>query len=268
MFENVDIAASEATPCVPCAHGRRRPWHSVATTTPSSGPAPSGTRTSSLMRRANVSFVSLGIFSWSLARAGQGRVRVRVARHDPGQGARRRHRRRPRDRDRDPAAVALGRAPGDPPGRRRRPHALAGEPADLVPDVARLPRVRRRAHPAGGDALPRAPRGGDVARLQRVRLPQPALLLRRVRAPLPHLAPAALRRPRGAQRRVGHGLLEPALHRLGPDPAAAPVDDVQQPDARARLQALQARTHSSTTCAPNAPCSTSSRRASPSRRTS
>ena len=69
--------------------------------------------------------------------------------------------------------------------------------------------------------------------------------------------------PRRAQRRVGHRLLEPALHRLGADPAAAPVDDVQQPDARARLQALQLRRAARRTCGPSAPSSTSSPPACP-----
>ena len=38
---------------------------------------------------------------------------------------------------------------------------------------------------------------------------------------LPHLAPGPLRDARRAQRRVGHGVLVAALHRLGADPAAA-----------------------------------------------
>ena len=55
---------------------------------------------------------------------------------------------------------------------------------------------------------------------------------------LPRLAARALRRPRRAQRRLGHGVLEPALHRLGPGAAAAPDPDVRQPDPAARLHAV------------------------------
>src|SRR6478735_7047026 len=164
-----------------------------------------------LMQRANISFVSLGIFSWSWLEPAKGEYEfewldtIMDKLHAGG------------------VAVDLATANATPP-----PWLSAAHPEILPVDV-------------DGHPLPRAPRARDVARVQRVRLPQPALLLRRVRPPLPHLAAAPLPESRAAQRRLGHGLLEPALHRLGPDPAAAPVDDLQQPDPRARLQAVQLR---------------------------
>ena len=52
---------------------------------------------------------------------------------------------------------------------------------------------------------------------------------------------APLRHPRRAQRRLGHRLLEPALHGLGRHPPAAAHHDVQQPHPRARLPPLRLR---------------------------
>ena len=137
--------------------------------------------------------------------------------------------------------MALRRPPRDPPGGPRRPHPLAGQPPGLVPELAGLPRARPRADDRAGPALPRPPRPGPVARLQRVRLPQPAVLLRHLRRGLPPLASGPLRRARRPQRRLGHRLLEPALHGLGPDPPAAAHHDVLQPHPRARLLALRVR---------------------------
>ena len=70
-------------------------------------------------------------------------------------------------------------------------------------------------------AVRRPPGRRDVARAQRVRLPQLALLLRRLGRRLPALAGAAVRHARRAERGLGHGVLVPALLRLGGDPAAA-----------------------------------------------
>ena len=49
---------------------------------------------------------------------------------------------------------------------------------------------------------------------QRVRLPQPPVLLRHLRRRLPRVADGPPRRPRRPQRGLGHGVLEPALHRV------------------------------------------------------
>ena len=59
------------------------------------------------------------------------------------------------------------------------------------------------ARRAAGPPLPRPPGAGDVARLQRVRLPQPAVLLRRLRRGVPRVAERPLRRPRRASTRRG-----------------------------------------------------------------
>ena len=167
------------------------------------------------MQRANISFVSLGIFSWSWLEPAKGEYEfewldtIMDKLHAGG------------------IAVDLATATATPP-----PWLSAAHPEILPVDVdghtlwpgsrqawcPTSPVFReygRGTHPPARGALPRPPRPRDVARLQRVRVPQPAVLLRRVRAPLPHLAAPALRGARRAQRRVGHGLLEPALHRLG-----------------------------------------------------
>ena len=176
-----------------------------------------------------------------LARALQGRVHLRVARRDHGPAARPRHRRRPRHRDGHAAALADLGLPGDPARRPRRPHPVARQPPGLVPVVAALPRAGAGPHRPSRRAVPRPPGPGDVARLERVRVPQPALLLRHLRRRLPPLARAPIHHPRRAQRRLGHRLLEPALHVLGRRPPAAAHDDVQQPHPRARLPPLRLR---------------------------
>ena len=68
------------------------------------------------------------------------------------------------------AAVAHRGAPGDPARRPRRAHALARQPAVLVPELAGLPRAAPLALTrAAGRALPRPPGPRHVARVQRVR---------------------------------------------------------------------------------------------------
>ena len=92
-------------------------------------------------------------------------------------------------------------------------------------------------------AVRRPPGGGDVARAQRVRLPQLELLLRRLGDGVPQLAAAPLRRARDAERRLGHGVLEPALLRLGRGhpAAAAGLQHLRQPHPAARLRPVQLR---------------------------
>ena len=134
-----------------------------------------------LMQRAGVTFATVGVFSWSWLEPEPGRYEfgwldeVLDLLHDGG------------------IAVDLATGTASPPPwfseaypqtlpvDVRRPHAVAGEPADLVPELAGVHRARRGARRADGAALPRPPGAGDVARLQRVRLPQPALLLRHLR---------------------------------------------------------------------------------------
>ena len=87
------------------------------------------------------------------------------------------------------------------------------------------------------------PGPGDLAHQQRVRLPRQRVLLRPVGCRLPPVAAPALRHARRAQRGLGHGLLEPALRRLGRDQPAAPCAYLCQPDPAARLAALLVRQH-------------------------
>ena len=78
-----------------------------------------------LMQRANISFVSLGIFSWSWLEPAKGEYEfewldtILDKLHAGGIAV------DLADRDRHPAAVAVGRAPRDPARRRRRPHPVA-----------------------------------------------------------------------------------------------------------------------------------------------
>ena len=136
-----------------------------------------------LMREAGVSFVTLGVFSWSWLEPAKGEYEfawldeVMDLLHDDG------------------IAVDLATATATPP-----PWLSAAHPEILpvdhdghtlwpgsrqawCPSSARLPRARPRPDHPAGPALPRPPRPGDVARLQRVRLPQPAVLLRHLRRP-------------------------------------------------------------------------------------
>ena len=111
-----------------------------------------------------------------------------------------------------------------------------------------------------GRALPRPPGAGAVARVQRARLPQRPLLLRRQRGGVPHVAAPPVRRRRGAaQRRVGHGVLVPALRRLRARccrHAWRPTS--RQPDPAARLPRASPPTSCSTTSSSSATCCTGS----------
>ena len=123
----------------------------------------------------------------------------------------------------------------------RRHPAVARRPPGLLPQLAGLPRARAGAVPAAGRAL-RDQRGAStLARRQRARLPQRAVLLRRQRGGVPGLARGEVRRPRRAQRRLGHRVLVAALHRLRAGAAAAHGAGVRQPDAAAGLPPLLLR---------------------------
>src|SRR6266702_1452320 len=174
-----------------------------------------------------------------LAGAGGRPLRVRLARRRARPAPRARDQGRPRHRDGRATAVVLAAPPGEPAGRFPGPDALARQPPDLLPQLGGLPRRRCAAGRVAGQALRRAPGAGNVARAQRVRLPQRPLLLRRQRRGLPRLAPAPLRRPRRPEPGLGHRLLEPALRRLGRGRPPAAGADLREPDQAARLVALQ-----------------------------
>ena len=189
------------------------------------------------------------------AGARPGPVRVRLARPGPGPAARRRHPRRPGHRHRQPAAVAGPRAPGDAAASTADGTiALARRPAGLLPQLAGLPRALTRPGRGGRRPLRRPPGRGDVARLQRAGLPQRALLLRRQRRGVPGLAARALRRPRPAQRRLGHRLLEPALRRLGRDQPAARRARPSPTPPSSSTSCASPPTSCAPSCAPSARC--------------
>ena len=193
------------------------------------------------MLEAGVSFVTLGVFSWSWLEPAKGEYdfawldEAMDLLHDNG------------------IAVDLATATATPP-----PWLSVAHPEILPVDrdghtlwpgsrqtwCPSSPVYRDACpcpdHPAG-PALPRPPRPGPVARLQRVRLPQPAVLLRHLRGRLPPLAAWPLRHRGRPQRRLGHRVLEPALHRLGAGPPAAAHDHLREPDAPAGLRAVRLR---------------------------
>ena len=138
-----------------------------------------------LMREAGVDLVTLGVFSWALPAARAGPLGVRLAGRADGRAARRRDPRRPRHGDRLSPALARPPAPGDAAGDPGRRDPVAGRPTGLLPQLAGLPRARPAAVPHDGRAVRRPPGAGTVARVQRDRLPQRALLLRRQRRSVP-----------------------------------------------------------------------------------
>ena len=194
----------------------------AATTTPSSGREEVWREDVELMREAGVNLVTRRRLHLGAAGAGAGRVttfgwldRVLDLLDDDGIAG------RPGHGDRVAAALVRRAAPGDAAGRPRRARPVAGRPADLLPQLAGLPRTR-----AAALAERLAERYGE----------HPALALWHVsneygcqcrcycdgrRGGLPRLAAGPLRRPGRAQRRLGHDVLEPALQRLGRDRAAA-----------------------------------------------
>ena len=169
------------------------------------------------MREAGVNLVTVGVFAWALAGARRGPVRVRLARPGARRAARRRHPGRPGHRHRLAAAVVLRGAPGDAAGRPRRAAArrtAAGRRTAPAPRRTGRPRV------AWSSSSPPATRDHPALALWHVHneygCHNAALLLRR--RPRRRSAPGCARRyarPGRAQRRLGHRVLVPALHRLG-----------------------------------------------------
>ena len=193
-----------------------------------------------LMAAAGVNFVTVGVFAWARLQPRPGTFeadwlgRVLDLLHGGG------HPRRPRHRHR--VARRRGSPTATPRSSRSTSAARAtalGQPPDVVPELARLPRACARPRRPAGD------RFGD----------HPAVTMWHVSnelgchnarcycpvsaADVPSLARAALRRPRRAQPGVGHQLLEPGVRRVGRDPDARTQHDVHQPDPAARLRPLQ-----------------------------
>ena len=232
------VPAMTAWPAADCPAGSP----TAATTTPSSGRARPGPRTSALMREAGVDRGHRRGLLLGAARAGAGPVRARLARRRARPAARARHRRRPGHRHRVAAALAHRGAPRDAAVHRRRHRALARRPAGVVPQLAGLPRAR--AGP--GDA--RSPSGTPTTRPWRCGT-CPTSSAATTRTATATCQPPAFRDwlrarygdARRAQRRLGHRVLEPALRRLGRDPPAAHRADLRQPHPAAGLPAVQLR---------------------------
>ena len=170
--------------------------------------------------------------------AGARRVQLRLAGRDPRPVARARHRRRPGYRHLLAAAVAHHAAPRDPARHRDRRGPFPWRPPAVPPHVTGLSHLRPAARTGDGSALRRPPGARSVARLERARLPQRPRLLRRRGRGLPHLADRAVRRPRGTERGLGHGVLVAALLVVGADPAATAGCGLPQPHPAAGLRPL------------------------------
>ena len=154
------------------------------------------------------------------------------------------------------------RAPGESlPVTRDGVDAVARRAAGVLPVLAGLPRERALALAERARRALRRPPGARVWHVHNEYGCHNAHCYCDVsRRRVPGLAAAPLRRPRRAQRRLGHRVLEPALRRLGrrssPPRAAA---DVHQPDPAARLPALLLRRAAGLLPAASATCSAASR---------
>src|SRR5439155_5464153 len=179
------------------------------------------------------------------ARARQ--ARLRLARRGDRADERARARGDSRDADRGTARLADRAAPGDPAPACGRPRASVRAPASLLPEQPGLPRGdapdRLRARRALRERRP----GERLADRQRARRP---LHLRDLPGLVPRVAARSLRLARDPQRELGHGVLEPDLPVLEPDPpargraGAAPgrvPPRVAEPEPGARLPPLRVR---------------------------
>ncbi len=205
------------------------------TTTPSSG-----TRSPGLRRRADaaaqVNTVTVGVFSWAMLEPEKDGTRsAGWTRHSTGC-----------------TATASGSSWRRPP-RHRRPGSPWPTPTrcpvtrDGLPALARQPGhlLRRRARLPGGGPADRRPnwpggtprtRARHVARAQRVRHD---VLVRPCGGRVPQLAARAVTgRLGGLNDGVGHGVLEPAVLRVGAGSAAAGDTVPAEPGAEAGLPAV------------------------------
>ena len=150
--------------------------------------------------------------------------------------------RRPRHRHRLAAAVADAPPPRDAAGDPGRAHAVARRAPGLLPQLAGLPRARPGAVRAGwpsATATTRRSRCGTSPTSSAATTPAATATSARRRSAtwLRRRYDDAWR----AQRRLGHGVLVPALRRLRAGPAAARGADPRQPHPAAGLRALLLR---------------------------
>jgi len=133
--------------------------------------------------------------------------------------------------------LASGRR--SPAGRGRRPDPPARQPPPLLFDQPRVPAPCQSHRRRTGRAV-RPPSGSRrMADRQRIGLPRHrTVLLRALRDAVPGLCRETLRVARSAQSGLGHRGLEPALHRMGRDPAARRAGVSRQPRPLARLVPL------------------------------
>ena len=205
------------------------------------------------MQAAGVGFVTLGVFSWALLEPRPGEFDFGWLDEVVDLLARRRHRDRHGHGDRRAAAVAHHRPPGDPPRRPRRAHALAGQQAVVVPQLAGLPGARAARSSSRWRAATAGTRRCGCGTCPTSWAATTARCWCDVSA-------AAFRRWLAdrygdideAQRRLGHRVLEPALHDVRRGAAAADHACGAQPDPAAGLRAASPPTPCSTTTAPNA----------------
>ena len=193
-------------------------------------------------RELGITYVRIAEFAWSQDRAARGRVRLDLARRRGAGPGRRRPAHRDVHADGDAPGVADPEAPGDPAGRGRasvrnfgsRKHYDHASPIyrehsrRITTEIAE----RYGQHPAVvGWQTDNEFGCHDTARSYG----------RASRDAFRVWLEAALRDARGAERGLGQCLLEPGVHRLGPDRPAAPDRGPAQPLARARLLPLRQR---------------------------
>ena len=145
--------------------------------------------------------------------------------------------------DGDPAGLADPQAPGDPAGRRRRATSATSARASTTTTPARSTASTPAASPARSPSATGSIRPSPAGR--------PTTSGAATARPAPTAAPAAiafrvwleaaLRHARGAERGLGQRLLEPGVHRLGPDRPTQPDRGRAEPLARARLLPLRQR---------------------------
>ena len=166
-----------------------------------------------LMRRARVNLVTVGVFAWSRLEPAPGRYDFGWLDRGAGPAARRRHPGRPGHPHRLPAALVLPGPPRRAAGHRRRRTAHPRQPRHLLRRRPRLPgrRPAHRRHPRR--ALRPTTRPLAMWHVHNEYGTTCHCDARRRR--VPPLARRPARRPGRPQRRLGHQLLEPALHRLG-----------------------------------------------------